>query len=322
MSRTAASKPEAALRLNVLEGRLAVCRLDPAEGIPAWATQADFFSVTRAPDELSVVCPEGNAPGDVRCEKGWRALQLAGPFAFSLTGVLASVLDPLARAGVSIFAVSTFDTDYVLVKEERLPAAVAALREAGHEVRDAGSNVVVGSAEDEEEFLWKMLHEAVHWGPDFSGPKPPPEELFAEPRLRRYLADWGRQDDFALVARDERGRKLGAAWYRLFPESEPGYGFVDAATPEIAIAVAPGWRGAGVGEALLRALMDAAHSNSFDAISLSVQKSNTAAARLYEKSGFVVFRDDGDDWVMKADLSTDTTTNGTSTDGAQRTEAR
>lgn len=321
MSQPAGSKPEVALRLNVLDRLLAVCRLDPGEKLPTWATQADFFCVTRSPDELSVVCPEGNVPEDVKCEKGWRILQLAGPFEFSLTGVLASVLDPLARAGVSIFAVSTFDTDYVLLKEESLPAAIVALRESGHEVRDGSEpDAVVGSAKDEEDFLWEMLYEAVHWGPEESGPKPPPQSLFAEPRLRRYLASWGRRDDFALVARDEGGRKLGAAWYRLFPESEPGYGFVDADTPEIAIAVVPDRRGTGVGGALLRALTDAARSNGFDAISLSVQKSNHAAMRLYEKSGFVRHRADGDDWVMKADLSTDTTTK--SAPDAQRTEER
>jgi uncharacterized protein len=320
VSRTTASKPEVALRLNVLDGRLAVCRMEPGAGLPEWATRADFFSITRAPDELSVVCPEGNVPESVGCEKGWRALKLAGPFEFSLTGVLASVLDPLARAGVSVFAVSTFDTDYVLVKEDRLRAAVAALREAGHEVRDGGTGVTVGPAENEEEFLWKMLYEAVHWGPEERGPKPPPGEILTDPVLRRYLAGWGRPGDFAVVARDESGRKVGAAWYRIFTADEPGYGFVDADTPDIVIAVAPDRRGAGVGGALLGALMDAARSDGFDAISLSVQKSNHAAARLYEKSGFARLRDDGDAWIMKADLSADGTTNGAPTDGAQRTE--
>lgn len=324
MSQTAAGKPEVALRLNVLDGRLAVCRLDPREGLPAWATEADFFSITRAPGELSLVCTEACVPDSVEREGGWRALGVEGPLEFSLTGVLASLASPLAQAGVSIFAVSTFDTDYVLVKEDSLQTAVTALRESGHEVRAGGSDVVVGSAEDDEAFLWEMLYEAVNREPEESGPKPPPEELLAAPGLRRYLAGWGRTDDFAVVARDEDGRKVGAAWYRLFPASERGYGFVNAATPEIGIAVVPERRGTGVGGALLRALMDAARSNGFDAISLSVQKSNTAAMRLYEKSGFVRLRDDGDAWVMKADLSTDTTTNVASAaeSGAQRMEER
>ena len=319
MGRSAIGRPEVALRLNVLDGRLAVCRLKPDEKLPTWATQAGFFSVTRAPAELSVVCSQEDVPEDVKCEKNWRTLQLEGPFEFSLTGILLSVLEPLAGAGVGIFAISTFDTDYVLVKDEQLKTAVSALRESGHEVWDGTeTSVVVGSAEGEEDFLWEMLYEAVHWSSDEWGPKPPQREIFAEPRLRRYLANWGRRDDFALVARDERGRKLGAAWYRIFPESEPGYGFVDAATPELAIAVVSDLRGTGVGGVLLQALMGVARSNGFDAISLSVQKSNHAATKLYETCGFVPLHADGDDWVMRADLSTDTTTKGAP--DAQRTE--
>lgn len=122
------------LRLAVLDDLLAVCRLDAASDVPSWATPEGFFSVTRTADELSVVCAEGSVPGGARHEGGWRALKLEGPFEFSEVGVLASVAGPLAEAGVGIFAVSTFDTDYVLVKEERLEAAVAALRERGHEI--------------------------------------------------------------------------------------------------------------------------------------------------------------------------------------------
>ncbi len=85
-------------------------------------------------DELSVVCPQELVPEDVRSEGGWRALKLEGPFEFSEVGVLASVAAPLAEAEVGIFAVSTFDTDYVLVKREQLQPAVAALRGRGHEV--------------------------------------------------------------------------------------------------------------------------------------------------------------------------------------------
>ena len=81
-----------------------------------------------------MVCPEGSVPEDVRCEGGWRVLKLEGPFGFSEVGVLVSVAGPLAGAGVSVFAVSTYDTDYVLVKEEQLRPAVAALRGRGHEV--------------------------------------------------------------------------------------------------------------------------------------------------------------------------------------------
>ncbi len=127
-----ASQP--VLTLTLLEGRLAVCRLDAETEVPAWATAASPFSVTRTAGELSVVCPEGLVPDGVRCERGWRVFELEGPFEFSEVGILSAVATPLAEAGVGIFAVSTFDTDYVLVKEERLNLAADALRGRGHAV--------------------------------------------------------------------------------------------------------------------------------------------------------------------------------------------
>ncbi len=300
------------------EESLAVCRLSPDSEVPAWATKGEFFSLTRTPDELSVVCPEKDVPTGVKSEGGWRALGIEGPLDFSLVGVLAAVTEPLAEAGVSVFAVSTYDTDYVLVREEKLRVAVSALHGAGHEVRDTKVVVCPAAAEDEP-FLWEMLYEAVHWGIEETGPKPPPEELLQGPVLCRYLQGWGRKNDFAVVALDvEDGSRIGAAWYRTFPAHESGYGFVDEATPEIAIAVVPDRRGAGVGDALLRALVDAARSNGFGAISLSVQKSNHTAAKLYERNGFVRLREDGDSWVMKAGLAASETTN--RAPGARQTE--
>lgn len=124
--------PRPVLTLTLLEGRLAVCRLDAASEVPAWVTGAPLFSVTRTADELSVVCPEKFVPEGVGCERGWRVFELEGPFEFSEVGILSAVAAPLAEAGVGIFAVSTFDTDYVLVKEERLDLAVRALRGRGH----------------------------------------------------------------------------------------------------------------------------------------------------------------------------------------------
>jgi uncharacterized protein len=120
--------------LRLLPGRYAICRLAADAAVPSWASGGDFSSVTRTPDELSVVCAEAGAPDGVKCERGWRILQVAGPLEFSLTGVLAAIAAPLASAGVSIFAISTFDTDYVLVKEDNLAEAAAALGTAGHRV--------------------------------------------------------------------------------------------------------------------------------------------------------------------------------------------
>jgi uncharacterized protein len=128
------SKPRASLRLSVLEHSLAVCRLEPDSKIPAWATADPFFCVTRTTDELSVVCPEERVPVGITCECGWRALEVEGPLEFGMTGVLASVAVPLAESGVGILAIATYETDYVLVKEEQLDLAAAALRARGHEI--------------------------------------------------------------------------------------------------------------------------------------------------------------------------------------------
>ncbi|MGJ5820024.1 ACT domain-containing protein [Paludibaculum fermentans] len=122
------------LKFRHLEGIWAVCRLGAEEEIPAWAGRGRFVSITRTPEELSVVCPAQQVPEGIRVQAGWACLQLAGPFDFALTGILASFLQPLAEASVPIFALSTFDTDWVLIPEEHLSRALVALREAGHEL--------------------------------------------------------------------------------------------------------------------------------------------------------------------------------------------
>jgi uncharacterized protein len=124
------------MRLHVLDAPLAIARLDPDARVPAWASlDTPLSCITRTPSELSIVCADECVPAEVRCERGWRALAVEGQLDLSLTGVLASLATPLARAGVAIFAISTFDTDYVLVREAQLELAVAALRGAGHELR-------------------------------------------------------------------------------------------------------------------------------------------------------------------------------------------
>lgn len=122
------------LDLALLPGTFAVVRLAAGAGVPAWALEGAVTSITRTPDELSIVCDAAAVPGDARAERGWRAIRVAGTIDFALTGILASVLAPLAAAQVSIFAVSTFDTDYVLVREAALERALAALGGAGHRV--------------------------------------------------------------------------------------------------------------------------------------------------------------------------------------------
>ncbi len=122
------------LELLILDERLAICRLGPREIVPSWAARGGFFSITRTHDELSVVCPEEAVPADVRAEKDWRCFRVAGSMDFSMVGVLASLTTPLAEAKVGIFAISTFDTDYLLVKEDDLNGAIEALVAYGHVV--------------------------------------------------------------------------------------------------------------------------------------------------------------------------------------------
>ena len=126
------------LTLTLQPDVYAVVRLEPDLSLPSWARLSDIFSITRTRDELSVVCVESVIPTGLSAqfERGWRLLKLEGPFAFTLTGILSSVLNPLATVGVSIFAFSTFDTDYVMVPGAKLQTAIAALTEAGHSVQE------------------------------------------------------------------------------------------------------------------------------------------------------------------------------------------
>ena len=105
---------------------MAVCKLDKDAPVPAWASSGTFFSITRTADELSVVCQQSLVPDGVRCERDWRCLLVAGTMEFSMIGVVASLVTPLAEAGISVFVISTFDTDYMLVKEVDLERALAA----------------------------------------------------------------------------------------------------------------------------------------------------------------------------------------------------
>ena len=122
------------MTLELLPGTLAVCRL-PADADLPLRVKGSFWSVTRTPDELSVVCEEKEVPEEAHAERDWRYFRVAGTLEFHLTGVLASLASPLAEAGISIFTISTFDTDYLLVKAHSLEAALDILESKGHEVR-------------------------------------------------------------------------------------------------------------------------------------------------------------------------------------------
>jgi len=122
------------LKFRLIPGPWAVVRLAPDAPVPAWATKGEFTSVTRTSDELSIVCPAENLPCEIDSGPRWICFKLEGPFPFSLTGVLLSFIEPLSSNGVPIFAISTYDTDYVLVQEEFAGAALQALDRAGHEL--------------------------------------------------------------------------------------------------------------------------------------------------------------------------------------------
>jgi hypothetical protein len=118
--------------LNVVAGIFAVCRLEADAPIPPWAIECEFFSITRTGEELSIVIPEDTVPDGVVAERGWGCLRAAGNVPFSTIGVLASLTATLAASGVSVFALSTFNTDYLLMKQSEMSTALAALRKGGH----------------------------------------------------------------------------------------------------------------------------------------------------------------------------------------------
>jgi hypothetical protein len=129
--------PEAQLSLSVLKDTFSLCRLAPDDPIPAWVEKCRWFSVTRTPDELSIACPSNVIPENTLCEKDWKCIQVEGPLGFSLVGILAALITPLAEANVSIFNISTFDTDYIFVKEKDLEVSIQTLSRLGHYVSRA-----------------------------------------------------------------------------------------------------------------------------------------------------------------------------------------
>jgi GNAT superfamily N-acetyltransferase len=152
---------------------------------------------------------------------------------------------------------------------------------------------------EDVEFLKRMLYEAAAWNPDW--PRERTIATLAHPMLERYARDWGRPGDAGMIAELD-DHPVGAAWFRLFTEDEPGWGFVDEKTPELGIAVEPLHRRKGIGETLLRALIVQAREEGYHSLSLSVAAHNRSRM-MYERTGFVKVREDGESWVMRLDLS-------------------
>lgn len=119
--------------LSLLPATFAICRLERDTAVPGWALTGIFFSITRTGDELSIVCPQAGVPPETTCDRGWSCLKIEGPLDLGEVGVLASVTAPLAQAGISVFAIATYDTDYLLVKD--IERAIQALSQAGHHMR-------------------------------------------------------------------------------------------------------------------------------------------------------------------------------------------
>ena len=157
------------------------------------------------------------------------------------------------------------------------------------------------ATKDDAEFLRTMLYEAARWNPDW--PRESIEEFLDEPTLRRYHEDWGREGDGGVIAEID-GEPVGAAWYRVFTEETPGFGFVNEKTPELSIAVAPLHRRKGIGQAVLRSCMVQAREEGFQALSLSVAVHNRSRM-MYQRAGFEKVGgsgDSGESWTMLANL--------------------
>ena len=112
------------LNMRLLQEKYGVCRLEINEEIPKWAINSQFYSITKTQDELSIVCPQNNIPSNIKYEDNWRILKVEGPLDFSLIGILSSISTILANNKISIFAISTYDTDYILVKDKDVENAI------------------------------------------------------------------------------------------------------------------------------------------------------------------------------------------------------
>lgn len=150
--------------------------------------------------------------------------------------------------------------------------------------------------------LQRMIYEALYWQPDAE--REPFDFVIAHPEIALYVDGWGRAGDGAVIARrDSDGQAIGAAWYRLFSEDAPGYGFVRASIPEVAIAVDDGYRGRGIGRALMENLLELARREGICCLSLSVEHANSRAHHLYTSLGFRRVGGDDHNDTMVIDLS-------------------
>jgi hypothetical protein len=125
------------LTLSILPETLVICQMDKDARIPDWLLASTFYSITKTAEEQSIVCSQIHVPEGIKRDEGWRCLKVEGPLDFSAAGILASLTMPLAKEGISVFAMSTYHTDYLLVKERHLEKAVQILAQNGHQIQEA-----------------------------------------------------------------------------------------------------------------------------------------------------------------------------------------
>ncbi len=297
------------LRLLLLEERLAITRLPAQAESPPWVEPGSaFVSVTRTAGELSIVCDERRVPADVACVRGWQALAVQGPLELDMVGVLAALTPPLAAAAVPVFVVSTYDTDYILVRAHDVASAIGALEDAGHRViagrgendraataarqREAARHreiaVIRAGAErvDELRPLWSELHAhhlAVATSPGLEGRSPEESWMLRRAKYERWLNEPGA---FCLIAERE-GFAVG---YALVTITDA---FGTWATRERVgelqtLIVAGDERGRGIGDLLMSAVDRELSSAGVAELTIVVVAGNDRAVRFYERRGYVV----------------------------------
>lgn len=134
--------PSNALHLEIQPFQIGVFKLPPSSSVPEWVFECSFFSITRTYDELSIFCTDKAIPLEILAERNWACFKVMEHLDFTTTGILASLADPLAEAGISIFSISTFDSDYILVHKKKLDMASKVLEAAGHTIEGGESDLI------------------------------------------------------------------------------------------------------------------------------------------------------------------------------------
>jgi putative acetyltransferase len=253
------------LTIDRWPGSYAVCRLDPTAAVPEWASRGRLHAITRTATELSIICDADGVPSDVRAERGYRVLAVRGPLDFKLTGVLAGLAAPLAAAGISVFAITTYDTDYLLVREHDIDLAVTVLRNAGYDVPAVA-----------------ICRERL--------PSPLADRLIAglNAELTAMYPEAG-ATHFRLDP-EEVAPGLGAFVMAFAGDAPVGCGAMRRIEPETGelkrMYVVPSARGTGIGRALVDALEREARHIGIRRLVLETGIRQIAALALYERTGF------------------------------------